>query len=478
MEDNIEIEISETNRRNEQIIINKKHKFNFSFQRKDKSKIYRCTEYKTLNKCKSLIILNDKKEVLKYESLHNHLEKEIDVSISVAKHKIKEEIKKNSIPMDIKLKHIFNAVSQEMGLICPEYSTIRSQIIRNINKQFPLNIKSFDDIPIESKYYKMKRNESFMIIKNTDLIIFQSPFQAYLFSNYHKNIFTDGTFYAAPKFSYQLFITKTYVGEFNMFYTTSISILKNKKQSTYETLFKEIKKNANKFRSNTLITTINFHCDFEQGISNAAKKVFPNINIKYCVWYYKRSLEKQKNISCYHEVKNNNDVYIYYKAISNLPFINPNYIFDIYIIIKRICQKKMYNNFLQFLEYFNKNYLLKYNVNNWNYYENIEHLTNNASESYNSYLNNIFPNKPLFYKLIYILKEEENLSYNDYQRRTKGNWKKKQKIFSATDEIKILIENYKSKEINLFYNGCNRNELIKLWKECLIDLNDININLK
>ncbi|KAL6588446.1 hypothetical protein U3516DRAFT_807198 [Neocallimastix sp. 'constans'] len=211
MEDNIEIEISETNRGNEQIIINKKHKFNFSFQRKDKSKIYRCTEYKTLNKCKSLIILNDKKEVLKYESLHNHLEKEIDVSISVAKHKIKEEIKKNSIPMDIKPKHIFNAVSQEMGLICPEY-----------------------------KYYKTKRNENFMIFKNTDLIIFQSPFQAYLFSNYHKNIFADGTFYAAPKFSYQLFITGTYVGEFNMFYTTSISILKNKKQSTYETLLKEI----------------------------------------------------------------------------------------------------------------------------------------------------------------------------------------------------------------------------------------------
>ncbi|KAG4085107.1 hypothetical protein H8356DRAFT_1435640 [Neocallimastix lanati (nom. inval.)] len=282
-------------------------------------------KYKTLNKCKSLIILNDKKEVLKYESLHNHLEKEIDVSIS-------EEIRKNSIPMDIKPKHIFNAVSQEMELICPEYSTIRSQIIRNINKQFPPNIK------------KMK---NFMIFKNTDLIIFQSPFQAYLFSNYHKNIFADGTFYAAPKFSYQLFITRTYVGEFNM--------------------------------SNTLITTINFHCDFEQGISNAAKKVFPNINIKYC-----------------------------------------------------------------------------YNVNNWNYYENIEHLTNNVSESYNSYLNNIFPNKPLFYKLIYILKEEENLSYNDYQRRTKGTWKKKQKIFSATDEIKILIENYKS---GMRYRNTERRKL-------------------
>ena len=144
--------------------------------------------------------------------------------------------------MDIKPKNIFNTVSQEMGLICPEYSTIRSQIIRNINKQYPSNIKSIDDIPIESKYYKTKRNENFMIFKNTDLIIFQSPFQAYLFSNYHKNIFADGTFYAAPKFSYRLFITRTYVGEFNMFYTTSISILNNKKQSTYETLFKLIKK--------------------------------------------------------------------------------------------------------------------------------------------------------------------------------------------------------------------------------------------
>ncbi|OUM57389.1 hypothetical protein PIROE2DRAFT_17651 [Piromyces sp. E2] len=66
-----------------------------------------------------------------------------------------------------------------------------------------------------------------------------------------------------------------------MFYTTSISILKNKQQDTYK--------------------PINLHCDFEIGISNAAKKVFPNINIKYCVWHYKRSLEKQKNELCYNE---------------------------------------------------------------------------------------------------------------------------------------------------------------------------------
>ena len=43
----INIEISETNRRKEQIIINKKCKFNFSSIKKDNSKVYRYTEYKT-----------------------------------------------------------------------------------------------------------------------------------------------------------------------------------------------------------------------------------------------------------------------------------------------------------------------------------------------------------------------------------------------------------------------------------------------
>jgi len=77
MEGNIKIEISETNRGKEQIIINRKYKFNLSSKRKDNSKIYICVEYRTLNRCKSFIILNDKYEILDYDSSHNHLEKNL-----------------------------------------------------------------------------------------------------------------------------------------------------------------------------------------------------------------------------------------------------------------------------------------------------------------------------------------------------------------------------------------------------------------
>ncbi|ORX78183.1 hypothetical protein BCR32DRAFT_282500 [Anaeromyces robustus] len=229
MEEIEKIEFSETNRGKKQLIINKKYKFNLSLKKKDNSK-----QINTANKCKSFIILNDKNEILKYESFHNHLEKEFDASLLLIKHKIKEEIRKSTIPMDLKPRRIYNEVSQNMGFICPEYDTIRSQILRNINKQIHTDITTFDEIPNESIYYKTERGEDFMIFKNPNIIIFQSPFQAKLFSKYYEDIFADA-------------------------------------------------------------------------ISNSSRKIIPNLNIKYCVWHYKKSLEKQKNKLCFNEVDNNND---------------------------------------------------------------------------------------------------------------------------------------------------------------------------
>ena len=47
----------------------------------------------------------------------------------------------------------------------------------------------------------------------------------------------------------------------------------------------------------------------------------------------------------YKEVEDNNIIHSYYKAISNLPFINPEFIIDIFKKIKKKCQK---HNYLQF----------------------------------------------------------------------------------------------------------------------------------
>ncbi|KAG4086931.1 hypothetical protein H8356DRAFT_1434097 [Neocallimastix lanati (nom. inval.)] len=365
MEENITIYISESNKGEEQIIINKQYKFNFSHSRKDNSRVYKCTEYKKNNKCKSFIILNNEKEILKYESLHNHPGNEYSVSLS------------------------------KWDLYIPEYISVKTLILRSINKKLPSNVTTFNEIPNESEYYKTERNEDFMIFKNSDLVIFQSLFQAKLFKKYNNDIFVDGTFYIAPKFSQQVFITRTYVKELNSFYTTSYAILRNKKQKTYKMLFNKLKQNSN---NNIITEPKNVHCDFEKGISKAVKKIFPNINIKYCIWHYKNLLEIKKNELC---------------RISNLPFINPEYIMDIFSLIKTKSIEKNSCQFLKFLEYFYETYLIGYDMKSWNYYNNIEHITNIASESLDNSLNKLFPMKPNFYELINKLKEQEHLSYYD-----------------------------------------------------------------
>jgi len=49
--------------------------------------------------------------------------------------------------------------------------------------------------------------------------------------------------------------------------------------------------------------------------------------------------------------------------------------------------------FLEFLDYFEKTYLKSYKIEYWNYYNKIDHIINNASESYNNYLKNIVSKK-------------------------------------------------------------------------------------
>ncbi|KAG4099323.1 hypothetical protein H8356DRAFT_1423725 [Neocallimastix lanati (nom. inval.)] len=460
MEENITIYISESNKGEEQIIINKQYKFNFSHSRIDNSRVYKCTKYKKNNKCKSLIILNNEKEILKYESLHNHPGNEYSVSLSVMKHKIKDEIKKHSNPFDIKRKSPYNEISKEMGFIypCPEYISVKTLILRSINKKLPSNVTTFNEIPNETEYYKTERNEDFMIFKNSDLVIFQSPFQAKLFKKYLMIYFQ------------QVFITRTYVKELNSFYTTSYAILRNKKQKTYKMLFNKLKQNSN---NNIITEPKNVHCDFEKGISKAVKKIFPNINIKYCIWHYKNLLEIKKNELCRNEVNDDEKIFNYYKGISNLPFINPEYIMDIFSLIKTKSIEKNSCQFLKFLEYFYETYLIGYDMKSWNYYNNIEHITNNASESLNNSLNKLFPMKPNFYELINKLKEQEHLSYYDYQMKIKGIWRMKKKIKTKTDEINILIDKYKNKEAKLINIKYDRSDLTKLWFECLTNLNNI-----
>ncbi|ORX71710.1 hypothetical protein BCR32DRAFT_285809 [Anaeromyces robustus] len=164
MEENIEIEISETNRGNEQIIINRKYKFNLSSKRKDNSKIYKCTEYKTMNRCKSFIILNDKYEIVKYDSSHNHLEKKYEATTSLYwnyYNNIKHITNNASESYNNQLKSIFSKKPTFFKLI---YVLQKQEFLSNIDYQRriagywekkPKKLIRTDEINAIVKYYKI-----------------------------------------------------------------------------------------------------------------------------------------------------------------------------------------------------------------------------------------------------------------------------------------------------------------------------------
>ncbi|KAG4100867.1 hypothetical protein H8356DRAFT_1385490 [Neocallimastix lanati (nom. inval.)] len=104
-----------------------------------------------------------------------------------------------------------------MGYICPEYKAIKSLFTRNINKILPPDVTTFDETPDESKYFYEIQKSKF-----NNLPI---PIPSKLFMKC------------------------------------------NKEQATCEILFEEMKKNAY-YSNNTIITSKNFLCDFEKGISN------------------------------------------------------------------------------------------------------------------------------------------------------------------------------------------------------------------
>ena len=118
------------------------------------------------------------------------------------------------------------------------------------------------------------------------------------------------------------------------------------------------------------------------------------------------------------------------------------------MIFALIKKENKNNNFKEFLNYFENEYINKYGVESWNYAENVRHVTNNACESYNSKLNRLFSVKPTFYKLLYELRLEEHQISVTYNKRKNGllglefrrRLKTEKKLFILSNDIKLIEE--------------------------------------
>ena len=112
--------IKTSSRRNkDMILVDNIYLFNLHHTNKDKSKVYKCVEYKTKKKCTAFIKLNKKEEIMEFSKIHNHKAEVLKTTKEETWKTLKSEIKKAIDPFSIKIPKLYKSFSADKGIKAP-----------------------------------------------------------------------------------------------------------------------------------------------------------------------------------------------------------------------------------------------------------------------------------------------------------------------------------------------------------------------
>ena len=478
-----------------------KYILHYSNTLKNGDKIFRCKYYRDKNlKCKAFLKISSKGEFVSNEETHSCVVDEKKVQNIKIMNEIKDNISKDEIIYNVKPRELFessirkaikrkndedpdeNEIKEEENHISiknspqPYFGNIKSSLYRLINKNIPKDIENLNELPADSEYYKTLKGEIFLFYKTDHLLIFMSPNQANLLYEYNQHVFIDGTFYAAPKCSYQIVTLRIHNIKEDLFHTIAYGILIDKSLNSYIEFLDNIKtysfNNRENKRDMNQREPLNIHCDFEQAIIGAIRQVYPNSEIKLCLWHLFRNLEiNRKKIYGSKENQSIESLNIF-KRIQTLCYIDPNYVKDCFAFISEDAEED--NKDDKFVnEYFKKTYLEKYNIKDWNYFKIFDHRTNNACESYHHILNSKFNSKPSIWKFINVIRNEENSLLIEINNIKNGvNFKKKKRGIPSFEYMTKKYYDIYDEEISKIIDSnleSKKDKILNIWYKALLE---------
>lgn len=87
------------------------------------------------------------------KNIYNHIISNKEAPKRKAKSEIKKLIKISNNPLTLKPQEIYKESTKNLGLIISEYKTVKNVINRNINLNFPKEIKKWEQIPEGHEFY-------------------------------------------------------------------------------------------------------------------------------------------------------------------------------------------------------------------------------------------------------------------------------------------------------------------------------------
>ncbi|XP_073967357.1 uncharacterized protein [Choristoneura fumiferana] len=312
----------------------------------------------------------------------------------------------------------------------PTFHKVRDSLYKARQKSTHTQFDNFEDIAIPENLAK-----NFVCVQDTDILICVTS-ECKDWITGLKTYFLDGTFKSVPKPFIQLYTIHVDIGsdeEHTKVVPCVYALLPDKRQCTYERLFKAVEQNIPTFRPEFI------KVDYEIGAINALRSIFPSAAISGCYFHYSQALYKNADIFGTTSSREGARHVAKCAALAHLPALK---IHEGWMIISAASPQM--SEITRFNEYMIKQWLKMDMVSIMTCYGH-RHRTNNVVESWHKKMNNrIHNNANLLYFLSELRKEALDVNYINLQNEIRSDIfrKRNNKYLMMDNKIQSIVNNY------------------------------------
>lgn len=344
---------------------------------------------------------------------------EEDMLLDMAKQKVCEDMSS--------VKKVYEEVLQELpstSSSARSYNSVKDILYRHRKKFLQVKKTEFSKSSEVTVPEFVKKD--FLIaefeLKDDKILVFSSQFSKRNMKTYagqDKVFFGDGTFKCVPKPYYQLFSIHVDIDSTED--TTNIipvlyALLPNKRETTYMALFTII-------RDVLGVYINNFKCDYELGLMNAFRSVYPNAIVTGCFYHYKKAVWKKAKDIGLTKCKEGQDIT---RMTANLALLPSSYIQDGWTAI--VQRSTNFAEMEAFTSYFRKQWLKNTHLVSCAYEK---HRTNNSLEAWHRRLNVRMQHKSTLLLFLFNLRKEAQIQDKRSQNALfEGNRKRNTILFN------------------------------------------------
>ncbi|XP_037813343.1 uncharacterized protein LOC119604655 [Lucilia sericata] len=199
-------------------------------------------------------------------------------------------------------------------------------------------------------------------------------------------------------------------------------LMSKKSEEAYTHMLHYLKSNILDLQPNRVIT------DYENGLRNAIKKLYPTVKLVGCWFHYTQALRRKalKIPGFINELNKNNQAKVFFNKFLYLPLLKPNDITAAYQILKadamdvKYIKGKMTESYFQpFIKYFDSYWMKKEKVTNFSVYKE-PIRTSNAAEGFHRQLNMQLPKHGNFYRFLDCLCDLDAVKSSDFLKSISG----------------------------------------------------------